>query len=148
MDRESLTPCIISNRIMKRRCHDDTTIQKTYHGLWSVPLRRSLSHHLYTSIDNSADMHFTKVQLGCLHRQFFHPSTQKLFNFIKRARPEEVTTETMVILKEFSKRCDPCQRMQMARYDSECQQEAKKCDSMNAFSLASCILTAIQFCIS
>ena len=55
--------------------------------------------------------YFTRTQLNYLHKQFFHPSATKLYNLLKKARPEEVTPETLSILEDISKRCDPCQRI-------------------------------------
>ena len=59
-------------------------------------------------------IYFTRAQLWKLHRQFFHPSAQKLFNLLRRTRPEEATPETLNTLRNLSKRCDPCQRIQNA----------------------------------
>ena len=83
---------------------------------WSVPLVRAKSNHAYARIGNRqpVDIHFTRSQLVRLHRHFFHPSVEKLFNLISKARPEEATQETKRILYDITKRCDPCQRIQNA----------------------------------
>ena len=57
---------------------------------------------------------FTRSQLGKLHKQFFHPSAEKLFNLLKKARLEETTAEALRILQDLSKRCDPCKRIHTA----------------------------------
>ena len=54
------------------------------------------------------------AQLYNLYRQFHHPSADKLFNILLNARPEQVKTETLEILKDISRRCNPCQRMKLA----------------------------------
>ena len=59
-------------------------------------------------------MYFTTTQVVKLHDQFAHPSAEKHYKMLKRARPEETAPETMRQLEELSKRCDPCQRIQNA----------------------------------
>ena len=78
---------------------------------WSIPLERSTSNHLFAPVQFPVRAYFTRTQLNYLHKQFFHPSATKLYNLIKKARPEEVTPETLSILEDISKRCDPCQRI-------------------------------------
>ena len=58
------------------------------------------------------DTFFSKPQLKKLHRNFCHPSADKLFKLLKRARPDETTPETLETLKKISKCCDPCKRIQ------------------------------------
>lgn len=83
---------------------------------WSVPLYRGSSKHVYARIGvlNALDVFFTRSQLVRLHRQFFHPPVDKLFNLLRIARPEEATPETKAVLQDIKKRCDPCQRIQNA----------------------------------
>jgi Reverse transcriptase (RNA-dependent DNA polymerase) len=54
---------------------------------------------------------FNGSQLEKLHRQFYHPSADKLYNLIKRARPDQVNDETRNILQEVTSTCHPCQMM-------------------------------------
>ena len=54
---------------------------------------------------------FTSNQLHKLHRQFLHPSAEKLYNLLRRYRPEDTTPETKKTLKDITRRCDPCQRI-------------------------------------
>lgn len=49
MDRESITPCTVMNRLVKRI--PDATIKCGYKDLWHVPLTRTKSGHLYAAID-------------------------------------------------------------------------------------------------
>ena len=67
--------------------------------------------HTYVPFDVGTQNFFTRAQLHKLQRQFFHPSAIRLFNLLKRARPEHATPETREILEEISRRCDPCQRI-------------------------------------
>lgn len=114
LDKESLAPCTVSNRLVKRVLHKRPDGKNIYIDEWSVPKKRSASNHLYADLNLSTAMYFTRTQLSRLHRQIFHPSAQKLFNLLKRSRPEEATAETMEVLKDLPRRCDPCQRIQHA----------------------------------
>eukprot|EP00171_Calliarthron_tuberculosum_P000669 IDg669t1 len=73
-----------------------------------VDIGASSHRHVYVPVDHGTRVHFTRTQLHKLHRQFFHPSADKLFKLLEKARPEHTTKETLQILKEISMRCDPC----------------------------------------
>jgi len=79
-----------------------------------VPLVRSSSGHVYVSMDIGQHTFFSVAQVQRLHRQFYHPSAEKLFQLLRKARPEDVTPETLKVLEDLGKRCDPCQRIQTA----------------------------------
>ena len=113
LDRESLIADTVANRLTKRSVvHDNGSY--FYFDEWYMPLFRSKSGHVYVEIDCSTTVMFTRSQLGKLHKQFFHPSGEKLFNLLKRARPDEKTPERLETLQDLSKRCDPCQRIHTA----------------------------------
>lgn len=112
MDRESLTPCTVTNRLVKRVV--DPQKPNGYLDQWHVPLARAKSRHLFAQMDCDTPVFITRVQLSRLHRQFSHPSADKLFKLLSRARPEDATAETKRILEEISKHCDVCQRIQPA----------------------------------
>lgn len=116
LDRESITPCTVSNRLIKRILisKKDTEEDDQYLDLWSVPLTRSRSQHLFARMDYHSSIYFTRTQLHRLHQQFYHPSAEKLYNLVKKSRPEDTTPETLTILKEISKECDSCQRISAA----------------------------------
>lgn len=82
-----------------------------YFDDWFIPLTRSASKKVYVTIDRENRIYFSRTQLQKLHRQFFHTASVKLFNLIRRARPEHATTDTINILKDISARCYPCQRI-------------------------------------
>ncbi len=111
LDRESLTPCTISNRLIKRIPIFKENGEIEYLDIWSIPLTRAKSSHLYEKMDLDVPVFFTRDQLSKLHRQFHHPSSEKLFKLLSRSRPDEATPETLEILKDINKRCDPCQRI-------------------------------------
>lgn len=112
MDRESLTPCTVMNKLIKR-IPDDSS-ESGYKDIWNVPLYKASSGHLYAKMECAIPIHITKMQLARLHRQFSHPSTDKLFNLIRKARPEDATPETRRLLDEIVKHWAPFQRIQRA----------------------------------
>lgn len=52
---------------------------------------------------------YNRQELRKLHMQFFHPRPTQLYNLIKRAKPREVDSDTLNILKEISANCTQCQ---------------------------------------
>lgn len=54
---------------------------------------------------------FTRQEIVELHRNFWHPSADKLFNFLKVARPLETDYKTKEILKEIGGNCDTYERL-------------------------------------
>lgn len=75
---------------------------------------RSNSGHVYIEMDFSTSVIFTRAQLDKLQKQFFYPSAENLFNLLKRARPEENSSESLEVLQALSKRCDPFQKTHTA----------------------------------
>lgn len=114
LDREKLIADTVSNRLVQRIPMTSPDGKIFFIDGWSVPMKRSSSSHVYVKIDTSTRIHFTRAQLSKLHRQFFHPSASKLYNLLKKARPDEVDLETLETLQDISKRCDPCQRIKPA----------------------------------
>lgn len=55
----------------------------------------------------------TNAELGKLHRRFAHPSATKLRNLLKKATPEETTSETKALLQEIDDSCKSCQRLSL-----------------------------------
>ncbi|PXF47155.1 hypothetical protein BWQ96_03097 [Gracilariopsis chorda] len=51
---------------------------------------------------------FTLPELRHLHYHFFHPTTQKLYNLIKRAHPEHLTPTTRKTLEDILRACAIC----------------------------------------
>ena len=72
-----------------------------------------IDNHVYAPLFlPSVPIHYTRQQLSKLHQSFFHPSVDKLFNLIRRSKPDEADAETRRILEDITSRCDPCQRIQ------------------------------------
>ena len=112
MDDNSLTPCTVSNRFIKKTVVDHENPSQSYViDDWSVPLKRH-EGHLYAQMSLPVLTFFSKAQLQKLHRHFFHPSSEKLYKLLKKARPEDTTPQTQDILEEITTRWDPCQRVQ------------------------------------
>ena len=114
LDREELVADTVFHRLAHRAAYDIEDGRKMYVDFWFIPLKRSISRHVYAPVDPGIRTNFTRAQLHKLHRQFYHPSADKLFNLLLKARPEQATTETLEILKDISKICDPCQRIKPA----------------------------------
>lgn len=133
MNKGSITPCIVSNGLAKRVLVPQESECPKLEDEWSIPIRRSRSSQLYVDMDISTSMFFTKPQISRLHRQFYHPSVQKLFNILKRARPNELISETLETLKDLSCRCNPCQRIQHARTDQSYRRSRRHSVQRNVF---------------
>eukprot|EP00171_Calliarthron_tuberculosum_P000237 IDg237t1 len=78
-----------------------------------MPLKRH-DNHVYAEMSSLNRTLYTRTQLHKLHRQFGHPSANKLYQLLKRANPAESFPDVLRELEEISKQCDPCQRIQHA----------------------------------
>ena len=119
LDAESLVAETCSNQLKKRivlqniEGTDGTKLDNVAVDEWSIALTRYLGH-IYAPYGPSTATYFTRTQLIKIYRQLAHPSAQKLHNLLKRAHPEKATPETLRILQDLCRRCDPCQRIQNA----------------------------------
>lgn len=52
---------------------------------------------------------FASLQFATLQFQFVHPFMEKFHNLLRRARPPELTPETLDPLQHISKPCEHCQ---------------------------------------
>jgi len=111
IDREGLTPDVAFNVLAKRRQETTAAGTRIYIEEWSVPMWRAASRHSYVALSTSHPTLFTRTQLQKLHRQFFHPSAEKLYNLLRRSRPADTTPATRKVLEDITARCDPCQRI-------------------------------------
>ena len=66
--------------------------------------------HIYLERSQKHKILFTKSELVKINRNFSHPSTDKLYNLLKVARPWETDNMTKTILEEISRLCSACQR--------------------------------------
>ncbi|MEM1283154.1 MAG: reverse transcriptase domain-containing protein [Chlamydiota bacterium] len=74
---------------------------------WSLRLTRQFGHAYLKW--KSMDTFFTRKQLVRMHRHFHHPSTSKLMNLIKKAKPAHADENTRKLLEDISKSCKTCQ---------------------------------------
>jgi hypothetical protein len=74
---------------------------------WKIPVTRKHGHGYL--VWSSSAVHYTRPQLQKLHQHFYHPSTSKLMNVLKRASPESVTKETKTLLDDIVQACQACQ---------------------------------------
>lgn len=74
---------------------------------WSDKLQRKSGHLMWEW--NWSEVLYTRSELTKLHKSFFHPFAQKLYNLIRRSRPEDATPETRQLLGDISRRCHTCQ---------------------------------------
>lgn len=109
MNEHSLNPCLVTNTLVKRVVKQGKVLD-----IWSIRLIRAQSNNLFAPLECLYVNHFKSVQLHKLHRQLFHPYTDRLFNLIKKTRAEHATSETREALEEITARCDQCQRIRTA----------------------------------
>lgn len=67
--------------------------------------------HLYIEWGAADRIFFIREQLTKLHRGFHHPSAQKLHELLRRSKAKDPKEDTLDVLKDIIKRCDPCQRV-------------------------------------
>ena len=65
--------------------------------------------HVIAEWDEFFDQFYSREQLQKLHLNFMHPGSKKLFNFLRRAKPEEIDDETKRVLKGIADACHACQ---------------------------------------
>ncbi len=95
LDNEKL----VANNVLKE-------LQATNHG-WSMHLTRKHGH-LYLKY-NSKSILFSKSEIFNLHCHFKHPTAGKLYEVMRRARPNQVDEATQKLLETITKACETCQ---------------------------------------
>lgn len=95
LDRECRVPDNVDNFEISRRDNCRILITRK-HG------------HMFIVWDAAA-VRFSKAELQKLHIHFFHPNVQKLYNLLKRARPDDVGADTKTALEEIAASCHNCQ---------------------------------------
>lgn len=73
---------------------------------WSIELAFKVGH-LFVEWD-WATVLYTRAELEKMNLHFFHPSAQKLYNLVKRARPSNVDKDTLSTLDTISKAFATC----------------------------------------
>ncbi len=72
-----------------------------------MPLTRKHGH-LYLTW-NSESISFTKSEIIKLHRHYQHPTSEKLYEVMKRALPDQVDEATRQLLEKIIRSCETCQ---------------------------------------
>ena len=101
LDREQL---VADNVLNQLQCH---------HRGWSIPISRKHGHMYVTW--NISKSYYTRAELRKIHKHFWHPSSEKLFNLLKRIDPN-TTADTLKVLKEIQTACSTCQKLSKAPY--------------------------------
>lgn len=76
---------------------------------------RSASNHAYVPVRSSPDIYFVRLQFVKLHKQLFHPSTEKLFVFYKTSAARRGEPRYFDILQDILNRSNPCRRIRHAQ---------------------------------
>ena len=97
--------------LKKEKLYPDTVDNKLVckESAWHVPLTQKFGHLYYDW--SATPILYTRSELIRLHKHFFHPSSAKLFELIKRSSPAEADAETRKVLHEISERCKTCQHL-------------------------------------
>ena len=80
---------------------------------YTMPIVRKFGH-LYLEWPAS-NILFTRSELTKLHRQFKHPSTDKLINLLKRSKVSGVDANTKKMLEEIRQACETCTKFSRPR---------------------------------
>jgi hypothetical protein len=75
---------------------------------WSLPLVQK-DGHIFLEWNRVLDICYTREELTKIHRHFYHPSTTKLFNLLRRADPKNLAEDTRRILDDIKAHFDTCQ---------------------------------------
>lgn len=70
--------------------------------------------HVSVDIARPDSIFFATAQLEKLHRQFIYPSANKLYELLKKARPEETSQDALETMEDLTRHCDACHRIQTA----------------------------------
>lgn len=111
IDRVGLTPDVTFNVLAKRKRITQPGKRTLYVNEWVIPMRQSLSRHSYVSLALSLQTCFIRTQLHRLLSNFYHPSAAKLYNLLRRSRPQETTPSTRAILEDLADHCVLCRKI-------------------------------------
>lgn len=125
------TPETVTKRLSKRIAVKGPDHEKMYIDEWKNSMLHSDSSQAHFPVRYLADSYFCRSQLLKMNKRFFHPSTEKWFNLIKQARPDNSTKGIFATLQEIFKRYDPCENIQTDQLVSESPSELRKYHSTN-----------------
>ncbi len=76
---------------------------------WSMPLERKFGH--LNLCWGAKEVMYTNFELVKLHKHFYHHSSGKLYEVIKRERPNEADESTRKLLEDITRSCETCQTL-------------------------------------
>lgn len=76
---------------------------------WTLPLIIVNGQSFIQPTMHELESLFTKHELERMHLHFFHPSTSKLYNLIRRASPEKADNNLRKMLEDIRNNCQTCQ---------------------------------------
>lgn len=122
------------------------TVQPWNHyDAWEISLTRH-DCHVYASMPFPNNILFTCSQLFKLHRQFSHPSAEKLNKLLKVIQPDPISPDTLKVLHNLEPRCEPCRKINKARAVFSFPWVHTMNSLMNACTLTSCTSKANLYC--
>jgi hypothetical protein len=104
LDAHRLVINNVDNLLEKRADMKEGSIE------WTLPLIRQHGH-LFIRYQIHI-INFSDSELLKLHKHFVHPSVEKIFQLIKRARPAEADLHTRDVLERITNECNTFQRTQ------------------------------------
>jgi hypothetical protein len=103
LDEYKLVCNNVDNRLERRELCNGTESSIR----WTIPIVRK-GGHLFVECNRISSVLMSDVQLLKIHKQFGHPSPEKLYDLIRRADPE--TDVKKATLQGISRECGTCQR--------------------------------------
>ena len=85
--------------------------------------------HLFLSWPTASAL-YTRAELSKRHRQFFHPTSEKLFGLLRRASLDECTPETRLMLEDITKACKVCTKFRTKLCPSKCRCRKTRSDTI------------------
>lgn len=74
--------------------------------LWTAPLFNKYGH-LYWTFD-TCESFYSRAEIERLHKHFFHPSSRKLYNLVKRSELGQATADLRQLIEDVTNACLQC----------------------------------------
>lgn len=74
--------------------------------MWTVPLVDKFGH-LYWTFD-ACESFYSRAEIERLHKHFFHPSSRKLYNLVKRSELGQATPNLRQLIDDVTDACTQC----------------------------------------
>lgn len=147
MDENSLTPCTVSNRLVKRTVVDHKNPSQSYTmNEWSVPLKR-YEGHLYAQVSIPVLTFFSKPQLLKLHRHFSTRPRRSFTSYLGRRVQPTLRLRHRSFWRRYQGTVTPAKGYNLDLVDLKSRLVLNQLDSMRKSSSTSCTLTGNQYYI-